>query len=113
MSRSTTVKLGWSKHDENDEEQDFTLRVLVTPGYPATRHEPADGGEIEVLEVRDSDGNLRPDLIDEAQESLDEAEAFEAAEDASQPDPDYERDRDRDDRLDDTLAAIAGAYWRR
>jgi hypothetical protein len=41
----------------------FEVRCLVTPGYPGSRDEPAEGPEVELLSVRDERGQDRPDVL--------------------------------------------------
>lgn len=122
--RPTTITMGWGRCDANDVETDYTLKVEVTfpspgrgPSY-ASGGDPPDPGEVLVLEVRDEAGALHPELLDEAQDALDCAEAMERAEErvAGEWEDECERREDarrerwaeeRAERLNDTLVDIA------
>lgn len=110
------VKMGWSKEYEDGSEVDFTLACEVTPpddgrhGTPDQWSEPY-AGDVEVLEVREAaSGLLRDDLLEEAQSSIDCAEALEIADDnrraAEEAYWDAEREV-RSERLTNTLFDIA------
>lgn len=118
MARGDTITLGW--YDRRDEtEHPYTLTVRVTPGTPDRGPDfecaggyPGDPDEVEVLKVVDDEtGEERPDLIDEAQETVDCAEALEAYEDsrsAAQEDYWDSLREARNDELCSTLRDIAG-----
>ena len=103
MPSTTTVTVGWTHEDE-----DFRVELEVTAGSPEIRWGdnacPADPGEVTVVTVHEDSpgGRERRDLIAAAEadiESLEE-QGFEAAAEASEPDPDDEWDRRREDEYE-------------